>query len=1179
MYLKKLTIQGFKSFASPTDLQFDSGITAIVGPNGCGKSNIVDALRWVIGEQRSRVLRSDKMDSVIFNGTSHRRATGLAEVQLTIANTRGVLPLEYSEVTLGRRLYRSGEAEYLLNGVECRLRDITDLFTDTGMGAGAYSVIELKMVDEILSENTQDRRRLFEEASGVTRYKKRRTDALRKLDQTQSDLARVQDLTDEISAQVRSLKRQAQIAERYLRYKAEVRTGHITLFKFEYDHLQSKGEILEDQASAISDTCTELTTQIDTYDAQTESLRAKFAAEEMQSQVNRQAFVEREQHIIKLEGDIRLEEANRQTILQNLDRLSTERENVVVELQNLDSQRDSIEKSLTDAVSEADKRAHVLNEAMIERDTARRNLEVSETRAAILSTTLQDLHQENLNYQRQVDRLQNRIIHLKEEKDRLEDEWKSEDRTYRDAIRVAENEANASEQAKQKLEQARDEQEIAEASYAVLGKKISNAEREIQLAEKHLAAKDAEIEVLEDLLNSYDFFSNAVRYLLTEADDIQVQTLGDLIICDPEYRAALATSLEPYGSCLIVETEQMARMAADRLRTKEMGRAYFIVLENIPAIPFSEQDSPNALLTFIQVRDEVYRPIVDLLLRGVLLVESLDFSPQILKENPGHAYRCVTLEGEWIDERGVLYAGGTEEGETYSHLARRDSLQVAKEAWSELKKQVEEKKAILSQTFKAQNRIGLPDIIQQVRDAEQIYIEADQVARRHLQIRDLSETQLAIVTRKKEQIVQDIAECEQDTQPHDDQLDRIEEKLAGVQQEVEEVEQEIQSWREKLDQMQTVYVQAHTASVQAIANRERLEADLKRVEETQVRLNDRTVVHEEEHDALQEMKQGAMDQIHQMNEQLKTERELREKLGQIKSEDSTREHELRLDLERTSEHARKTQRLLQEARQQETNIRVEYSAVKARREDLLLRAREEYAVELPEVSSTQEDLDEIALKEEIQEVEHKLQAMGNVNALALEEYEKQNERLEFMLAQCTDLEEARDTLVRTIREINRTASEQFLNTYALIQKNFQNLFCELFGEKAKCKLELTEPNDVLESPIAVTAKPSGKRPVNITQLSSGEKTLTAIALLFSIYLVKPSPFCFLDEVDAPLDDANVDHFMRVIHRFSSETQFVLVTHNKRTMEMANRLYGVTMQEEGVSSLVSIRFDEAVAMGQ
>ena len=1178
MYLKKLSIQGFKSFVSPTELQFDSGITAIVGPNGCGKSNIVDALRWVIGEQRARVLRSDKMDSVIFNGTTQRRPVGLAEVQLTIANTRGVLPLEYSEVTLGRRLYRSGEAEYLLNGVECRLRDITDLFTDTGMGAGAYSVIELKMVDEILSENTQDRRRLFEEASGVTRYKKRRTDALRKLDHTQSDLARVQDLTDEISTRVRSLKRQAKIAERYLRYKAELRTSHMNLLKFEYDRLLREEKILTDKAGEISDTCAGLSAQLHTYDAQLETLRTKFVAEEEKAQVNRQALVDQEQRIIKLEGDLRLEEVNKKTITQNLDRLATERKGVVIELEGLSVQREAVKSSLADAVVEVEKMANILDQATAERDAVREQLEKLEVKGGFFRRTVNDLSQQKSDYQRQTDRLQSRIIHLREEGKRLEEERKSEAKAYRDATKVAESAKKSLEQAKKRLEHARAEREKAEASHAALGRKIADVEGAVQRAEKHLAAKYAEAKILEDLVNTYDFFPDAVRYLLTEVDDIQVTTLGDLMTCAPEHRAALAASLEPYGGCIIVETELVAKMAAERLRTEDKGRAYFIILENIPPVPLSDETPPDALVALIRLRKEMYRPVAHLLLQDVLLVESLDIARPLMKGKKGSRYRYVTSDGEWVDQRGILYAGGNEEGGTYSHLARQDSLRAAMAIISDLQKQVEDEKSVLTETFEAQNQIGLSDIINRVREAEQLYLEADRIAQKHSQVRELGANQLAVLTRRQQQIVQEISELELDAQPHDDQLSHMDQKLAQVSEESKEIEKKIQSGREKLNQTQTAYVDAHATSVQAVANRERLEADLQRIEESQSRLNTRASRHSEEHTALEEMQDNAKIQIEQLTEQLEAERSYRETLSQVNAEDSSREHELRIELEQTSERVRKAQRSLQEAREQETTIRVKCSAVEARKEDLLVRANEDYAVDLTRIPEI-EGVDDSALKEQIQETERKLKSMGNVNALALEEYEKQNERLEFMLEQLSDLEEARDTLVHTIKEINRTASKQFLDTYVLIRENFQTLFRELFGEKAKCELDLTEPDDVLESPIAVIAKPSGKRPVSIAQLSSGEKTLTAIALLFAIYLIKPSPFCFLDEVDAPLDDTNVDHFMRIIHRFSSETQFVLVTHNKRTMEMASRLYGVTMQEEGVSSLVSIRFDEAVAMGK
>ncbi len=1176
MYLKKLSIHGFKSFVSPTDLQFDPGITAIVGPNGCGKSNIVDALRWVIGEQRARVLRSGKMDSVIFNGTTSRRAVGLAEVQLTIANTRGVLPLEYSEVILGRRLYRSGEAEYLLNGVECRLRDITDLFTDTGMGAGAYSVIELKMIDEILSENTQDRRRLFEEASGITRYKKRRADALRKLDQMQSDLARVRDLTDEISKRVRSLKRQASVAERYLRYRAELQTAQINLLKLEYSRFLTEEKIFEEEIVKISDTCAGLAADVHASEVQMETLRTKFVEEEKRAQRNRQAFVEHEQRIIKLEGDLRLEAANQQTIAQNIERLEVEKRANAVRQEDLSDQFESAEEGFTVASSDVAKASRALEHASAKRESVRKNLSILESERQNLVKTVIALERQKLDSQRNSDRLQGRVTHMQEELNRLEREQASKEEANEHATKVAADSVNALEKAQETFNRVRTARQEAEMVHAGLEQKISQGRNAIEQAQRRLAAKCAEIEILEDLVNTYDFFPDAVRYLLTEAADLQMTTLSDLITCAPKYRAALAVALEPYGGCIATKTEQAARRAAERLRAEDKGRAYFITLENIPSSFRLGDRLPGSLLERITVRDETYRPIAELLLRDVFLVESLDQGKRLLKEG-GTAYRYVTPEGEWIDGRGMLYAGGSEEGGTYSHLSRRDSLRAGKEACAELQTQADQAKSTLAELHEEQRQIDLQKVIHQTREAERLVAEADRNAQKYIQIRELGTSQLDALQRRQHQIVQEISGLVEEAEPDGDELIQMEKQLLEAQEQVRSLDQKIQSCRRELEEVQNLYVEAHTAAAQTAAVRDRIGDNLERIERERMRLQSQEEVYREEREALLEMQQDASMKLLELTRQLEAERNSHSDLHALNAQDRVREHELRLELERSNEQVRKAQRAFQEAKQEETSIQIKYSAVKARREDLQVRALEEHQFELSG-SEEVEDLDDIAIREQIQETERKLRSMGNVNALALEEYNKQNERLEFMMEQRSDLEEAEKVLVQTIKEINRTASQQFLDTYVLIRENFQKLFCELFGDKARCDLALTDSEDVLESPIAVIARPSGKRPVSIAQLSSGEKTLTAIALLFAIYLIKPSPFCFLDEVDAPLDDTNVDHFMRMIQRFSSETQFILVTHNKRTMEMANRLYGVTMQEEGVSSLVSVRFDEAVSLG-
>ncbi len=1176
MYLGKLLVQGFKSFASATELCFDPGITAIVGPNGCGKSNIVDALRWVIGEQRARVLRSDRMDNIIFNGTAKRRAVGLAEVQLTIMNTRGILPVEYSEVMLGRRLYRSGEAEYLLNGVPCRLRDITDLFTDTGMGAGAYSVIELKMIEEILSESTQDRRRLFEEASGITRYKKRRADALRKLDNMESDLARVRDLKDEISARVRSLKRQATIAERYLRYKSELNSAQLTLLQFEYSWLAFEEEDLAEDEARIADLCMDLTSKLHAYDAQLEALKTRFVSEQQSAEANRQELVRHEQRVAELEGEIRLGQANLKMIARDLDRLLLEGETAASESAELSDDRESVSSALSAAMPQAAKAAQDLDEAISIRDTARENLGLLERERNSFQGTTNDLSQQRADIQRLVDRLQGRITHLRIEEDRLSAEQESGGETDAGAAKAVEAANHALEEAKQHLDAARSEQTATETANEALARRITHAEDAVRLAEKRLAAKLGEAKILRDLVDAYEFFPDAVRYLSAQTEDIEVTALGDLITCEPKYRAALAGALGAYGTCMIAKTEADAEAAVELLRLGDMGRACFIVLENVPDRPLVKETSPDALRTLVRLREEDCAPIVDLLLQDVFLAESLEEARVMLNNGGGANDRYVTLQGEWIDARGMVYAGGDEEGGVYSYLVQRGNLQEASDACGKLEEQVEQAKNLLAEIRTAQRRLKLKEVVDRARIAEAKYAEASRTAQNCVQIHEIASNRLGELKHRKSQVEQEILDLESQVQSYVGELQESDKKLAEIQKNLKLVNDKIESSAMQLEAAQNTHIGAQAVAVKTASECDRLKGDLKRLEQHRVRLDKRVEQQRRDHATLMRAQKRVSAQVHELTRKRDEERARRKDLDNLSAQDKTREHESRVELEQVNDRLRKGRRALQEAKQEEADVRVKRSALTARLEDMVHRASEEYGTKLTKISENTE-INEVALREEIKQKERKLQSMGNVNALALEEYEKENERLEFIETQFSDLEEAQNTLIRTIREINRTASKQFIDTFVLIRENFRELFCELFGEKAKCELDLTVPEDVLESPIAVTARPSGKRPVSIAQLSSGEKTLTAIALLFAIYLVKPSPFCFLDEVDAPLDDVNVEHFMRLIRRFSSDTQFVLVTHNKRTMEMADRLYGVTMQEEGVSSLVSVRFEEAMAM--
>ena len=1188
MYLSKLELHGFKSFASPTILRFDPGITAIVGPNGCGKSNVVDAIRWVIGEQRARILRSEKMENVIFNGTSKRRPLGLAEVQLTVENTRGVLPTEYAEVTLGRRLYRSGDSEYLLNGTPCRLRDIVDLFMDTGMGAGAYSVIELKMIEEILSDSAYDRRHLFEEAAGITKYKQRRAQALRKLDSTQADLTRLRDLTEEIEKRVRSLKRQATKASRFKEYEARQHRLELSLAQVEYDRLTTQEHALQAEMQHLQDALQEHTARLAKDEAGREALRKTLIDHERILSERQQRFNDHLGSVQELEADARLEQERLHGASRDQERTGREQEQ---QQQRHDALQETAEQ-LVAALAEAEPLQadanRVLQEAQTARDQARA---VSETRRQALLDLRhreQQVVEERTTYHRHLDRLMNRLDLLKEERARTLQHAKALARTEQEHDAHAQQAAQRMKAAEKALHTARENLTETEREHEETQRRLGEATDALHQVERHHDATAAEVHLLDSLVASFDEFSEAVQFLAaapawTNAD---LKTVADVLTCETIYRTALDVALDGLGACLVVETEHEAYQAVLLLRAEEKGQATFLVMDRLPVdTPDNEALSVGnhtvlPMQEVVHAGDPAYERLATLLLRDCYFVETLEAAEAIRASSADHRARFVTATGEWIDTRGIVHAGSTQGGAsvTTGRMERREHLAAMREQLQTLEQNLERQTADMLALRETLNALPLGAQRQALAEAEQAHADAEREhTRRTYEHQTLAQQRADLAER--------LATFEADMQAGQDAFEApraavadTETRLAALQDERETAEAAFQEAEAASLAAQDRLAEANVAAVEARNQCENLRRDLGRTRDEIEALKQRAEQRQTHLEELRQTIDAARGKMESLEHQLDSVRGQRAALEAGVAEAKTTLLQTKVDIDRVEVRLRKLRQAREETMREENARAVRQAEVHTRREDLIESTHENFGLALGVDSIEVEDgFEEAAAREEVHELRRKIKAMGNVNALALEEYETERERYEFMAAQQEDLENAEATLLETIDEINTTAAQRFSETYEAIRASFRDLFAELFGHDASADLQLADPNDLLESPIDIIAKPRGKRPIHIAQLSSGEKTLTAIALLFAIYLVKPSPFCFLDEVDAPLDDANIDRFMRLIRRFSNHTQFILVTHNKRTMEMADRLYGITMQEQGISRLVGVKFEEAMAL--
>jgi chromosome segregation protein len=1196
MYLSKLEIFGFKSFAHKVQVTFDSGMTAIVGPNGCGKTNIVDGIRWVLGEQRSSTLRSDKMEDVIFNGTDKRKPLGMAEVLLTIQNTKGILPTEYSEVTIGRRLYRSGESEYLLNGAVCRLRDIIDLFMDTGMGANAYSVIELKMVETILSDKADERRKLFEEAAGVTRYKHRRKEAYRRLEHVQQDLMRVNDIIKEVQKTVNSLERQAKKAEEYNELSAQLRALEVNLLEHEYASIYHKHTVLGEKLKVALDDKNRLDEELKRRETLLEVLRDEMSSVEASLNATLKEYnsVRDELHAVDETRIIAVERTK--TLRDNSKRYEQEKiaaYNHITRLEEgKEKHRHQIEKltaEITAVEDELRKKQEDLR--LFESKLHGRKLELRKEQDSVVGIV------RNIGERRQEqERTKARIDNLKGRIERADEQ----NAYYKDEIEDIDGKIDTISAEHKQLRQQFIEAEIklfrTENRRREVSQELDSLRAGLFETKSSIDRSETRLQFLQGLIESNDGVSEGAQYLLANRswsnDTREVSTLGESVRTESAYRVAVETILGDAAGYIVLDTADDAQRAIEALKDEGKGKASFICLDRIAGLRGNlaggetQALPPEALGWALDVIDTPasLQPVIASLCGGIVLVRNLSDGKNLL-ERPG-VRECVTLEGERVTKTGII-RGGSQRADEGRSIGKRQQIE-------ELGRDL----ALLEETREhLENEIGKKN-----GELQSIDIKAETEAVKALEKNITSiEIRIAQLQFEKKRADEAIERNETESYELRKDIDDLESMLAGFQPTLDaleekrsETEQHIGMMVEEVERLERERNQ-RAGIVNQISVRRLDKVNAKSTLEREVQFADSKI---EELNNLITQRTG---EITAADDELKTLRttvrdaeskiaELRDDIAAIEKrrEEIERQHgEKRDEVQRIVDAIRDERRLRDDSISITHELEMKLNELALKLQAMEERATEEFELRLELKEFPDDDTFEINIaREQIHEMKNRLRKLGGVNFAAFEEYENELERLKFLRSQSEDLLEAEKTLIETIDEINTTAQEKFLQTFRQIRENFIKTFKSLFDEGDECDLRIVDPAtedqvaprsiDLLEAKIEIIAKPRGKRPTSITLLSGGEKTLTAIALLFAIYLVKPSPFCILDEVDAPLDDSNIDRFTNMLNQFSNNTQFIVVTHNKRTMEAAAALYGVTMEEKGVSKLVSVRFNESTA---
>jgi len=1209
MYLKSLKAIGFKSFADKTTLNFEPGITAVVGPNGCGKSNISDAIRWVLGEQSAKALRGGEMADVIFSGTEGtrgRKPTSMAEVSITLGDmdeenlkAAGV-DLSFTEVTVTRRVFRDGGSEYFLNGASCRLRDIQQLFMGTGIGRNSYSIMAQGQITNIIKSKPSERRVVFEEAAGITKFKQQKKEALRKLDYTEQNLLRLEDTIREVKRQIGSLQRQAGKARRYQKVVDELRELETKLARHEYDTIDTELQGIRKESEHIRDNLENHSSGIIEEEAALKELRQTLTELDRQISATQQRGLELKSEVERHENRIQYNE-------QRMEELAAQHADAEADIagaqerrKQVDAELERINQQLADSGHSLDRaRQHVSEKRSVveatESEISQRQSELNGTNNEAAQLTqrltgarneLNALELQNQGNAARLEKLSAEKIQLEEERSKLETSLHEFERSVEDDSLHVETHRGTVEERQARL--------------SVIGTDLSGTEENLdELLQRQAEAKSRK-DVLKQLIESKEGFSAGAQTVLTQFDSA-IGSLADQIRVPDEHVRAVEAALGANLQLVITEQPQSADQMLQRLAQGEQGRASIVALELLRerggAIPPSDiPDGTVPALDIVEIDDSI-QPLLQTLLGRTLIVDSLETATRLWRMSPGR-FDYVTRQGESLSQQGV-YTGGQGEGkEHHSVLARRNQIDELAVQLDALGRQIDESSRAKGQLLAEQTELQAS--LQNARD-------------------ELSDREVAIATRKGEfkalknsrQVleqkieavvfeVQNLAEQEESSKGKSIELNarirQLEERDRQIQGSITDHEAFIQEQRDHREAAQEELTEAKVALSKAEERESSLQVQKTPMEQQLAELQ-RTL--ERAQQTLSESSERKV-QFESQNaesrleiERLRVDREAcSEKIAEL----TQGRNKQAADAERREMELSEKRNSLTEMQERKGEIEVEVTQKQMKQEQLIDRIQEKYDLDLRELqgdvttinitadgqtttetitadethTETDAPTDWEVVGAKVEEMQNKIDSMGPVNLVAIDEYQEVEERFNFLNTQHEDLVNAKTELEEVIARIDKQTREMFTETFDKVRANFQKMFPDLFGG-GRADLVLTEEEDVLEAGVEIVASPPGKKLHRIGLLSGGEQTMTAVALLFSLYQVKPSPFCVLDELDAPLDDANIERYVQKLKEFLAHSQFIVITHSKRTISAADVLYGVTMQERGVSRIVSVKF--------
>ena len=1177
MYLKSIEVQGFKSFANKIVFEFHNGITGIVGPNGSGKSNVADAVRWVLGEQSVKQLRGGSMQDVIFSGTENRKPLSYASVAITLDNSDHQLQIEYEEVTVTRKLYRSGESEYLINGSTCRLKDINELFYDTGIGKEGYSIIGQGQIDKILSGKPEERRELFDEAAGIVKFKRRKKMSVKKLEDERQNLLRVNDILAELEKQIGPLEKQSEVAKEYLKKKEELKTYDINMFLLESARLKEQIKEIEDKLSIAQD---ELDAANISYaNTKTEYEQIEEQVEEIDHSIETYKNKLNETNLLKQQLENQIELLKEQIHSAHLSDEHYEQRALTIE-------------------NEIKLRREQLEDQLAERETVRQQLSEKMTGETRLKESLIEVQTRIANLTNQIETDKNSIIELLNNRASTKAKIQRYD-TMLEQIQVrkaemyqkmitSESEASEASELLKEYEQSlksiseniisfTEESREYEQKINDIQKEMNKQSENLRIGQTAYHREQSRLESLKNITERYDGYGNSIRKVMERKNDEPglIGVVADIIKAEQKYEVAIETALGGSIQNIVTDNESTAKKMITFLKKNKFGRATFLPLTSVNGTygiqkpeALKEPGVIGVASTLVQVEEE-FRGLANNLLGRTIVVDHIDHGIAIARKYK-QSLRLVTLEGELLNPGGSMTGGAFKNSSNL--LSRRREIEDFEKTVKQLKAEMESMEQSLD--IMRKERTGYYAKIDEIqKKLQEAYVvqntakmNVEQARTKIVLAKEASES----VRKETEELDQQITDISDNQESIAVELETSESLEAGLSAKIEENQKFLEEQKQIESEKQKNTEEAHLVCAS-------LEQKNSFIQENTARIEEEITKFEEE---LQELVSGKKDASKEIIEKEKQINEIRQTIEDSKEVFEEIEKEIKASVEEREKLNRQHKSFLQkreELSKHMSDLDKEVFRLESRKEGYEEAAEkqvnymwEEYeltynrALELRDENLT----DLSVMKKRVQALKNEIKSLGSVNVNAIEDFKNLSERYEFLNNQHNDLVEAEETLVKIIAELDDAMRRQFSEQFARIAKEFDAVFKELFGG-GKGTLELMEDEDILEAGIRIIAQPPGKKLQNMMQLSGGEKALTAISLLFAIQNLKPSPFCLLDEIEAALDDSNVTRFARYLHKLTKNTQFIVITHRRGTMTAADRLYGITMQEKGISTLVSV----------